>query len=109
MMLCSFALLLAGSFTRDAESAPVPNPPTATMQIEWEWRVELDFPICGLGGTMSGDPRPTQRFLATSIAGTLLSEWGPANASTVSDINRDDRVDGADLGYLLSNWGPSTN
>jgi hypothetical protein len=41
--------------------------------------------------------------------GALLSQWGPANASTVSDINRDGRVDGADLGYLLSNWGPCPN
>ena len=41
--------------------------------------------------------------------GALLSQWGVANASTVSDINRDGRVDGADLGYLLSNWGPCTN
>jgi hypothetical protein len=41
--------------------------------------------------------------------GALLSQWGPANANTVSDMNRDGKVDGADLGYLLSNWGPCTN
>ena len=41
--------------------------------------------------------------------GALLSQWGPATATTVSDINRDSRVDGADLGYLLSNWGPCPN
>lgn len=38
--------------------------------------------------------------------GILLSEWGPANASTVSDINHDSVVNGADLGFLLANWGP---
>ena len=38
--------------------------------------------------------------------GILLSEWGPASANTVSDINRDDRVDGSDLGTLLAFWGP---
>jgi hypothetical protein len=37
--------------------------------------------------------------------GILLSEWGPANPSTVSDITRDGVVDGADLGLLLSFWG----
>jgi hypothetical protein len=41
--------------------------------------------------------------------GALLSQWGPANASTVSDINRDGQVNGADLGYLLNAWGPCTN
>jgi hypothetical protein len=41
--------------------------------------------------------------------GALLSQWGPANANTVSDMNRDGKVDGADLGYLLSNWGPCPN
>jgi hypothetical protein len=41
--------------------------------------------------------------------GILLSQWGPATVSTVSDINRDGKVDGADLGYLLANWGPCPN
>jgi hypothetical protein len=41
--------------------------------------------------------------------GALLSQWGPASASTVSDLNRDGNVDGADLGYLLANWGACTN
>ena len=41
--------------------------------------------------------------------GALLSQWGPANANTVSDMNRDGNVDGADLGHLLNAWGPCTN
>jgi hypothetical protein len=41
--------------------------------------------------------------------GALLSQWGPANANTVSDMNRDGLVNGADLGYLLANWGPCPN
>ena len=41
--------------------------------------------------------------------GALLSQWGPANASTVSDMNRDGQVNGADLGYLLNAWGPCPN
>jgi hypothetical protein len=41
--------------------------------------------------------------------GALLSQWGPASAGTVSDLNRDGNVDGADLGYLLANWGPCSN
>jgi hypothetical protein len=41
--------------------------------------------------------------------GALLSQWGPATAATVSDLNRDGVVNGADLGYLLATWGPCTN
>jgi hypothetical protein len=41
--------------------------------------------------------------------GALLSQWGPANATTASDMNRDGKVDGADLGHLLASWGPCTN
>jgi hypothetical protein len=41
--------------------------------------------------------------------GALLSQWGPATSSTVSDINRDGQVNGADLGYLLNAWGPCPN
>jgi hypothetical protein len=37
--------------------------------------------------------------------GILLSEWGPAPSGTVSDINLDGQVNGADLGYLLNSWG----
>jgi hypothetical protein len=41
--------------------------------------------------------------------GALLSQWGPATANTVTDINRDGQVNGADLGYLLNAWGPCPN
>ena len=41
--------------------------------------------------------------------GALLSQWGPATVNTASDLNRDGKVDGADLGYLLYAWGPCTN
>ena len=41
--------------------------------------------------------------------GILLSEWGLVNPTTQSDLNYDGRVDGADLGSLLSNWGPCPN
>jgi hypothetical protein len=37
--------------------------------------------------------------------GILLSQWGPNTALTVSDINEDGFVNGADLGILLSFWG----
>jgi hypothetical protein len=37
--------------------------------------------------------------------GILLSQWGPNTALTVSDINSDGVVNGADLGILLSFWG----
>ncbi|MFM8351029.1 MAG: thrombospondin type 3 repeat-containing protein, partial [Actinomycetales bacterium] len=41
--------------------------------------------------------------------GALLSQWGPASPTTVSDLNHDGQVNGADLGYLLSQWGPCGN
>ena len=41
--------------------------------------------------------------------GALLTQWGPANANTVSDINHDGMVGGADLGLLLTFWGACTN
>jgi len=41
--------------------------------------------------------------------GILLSQWGPAPTGTVSDINRDGQVNGADLGFMLSVWGACTN
>ena len=41
--------------------------------------------------------------------GILLSQWGPANGGTISDINHDGIVNGADLGYVLNAWGPCPN
>jgi hypothetical protein len=41
--------------------------------------------------------------------GILLSQWGPNSPLTVSDINSDGVVNGADLGILLSFWGPCPN
>jgi hypothetical protein len=38
--------------------------------------------------------------------GILLSQWGPNTPLTESDLNRDGAVDGLDLGILLSFWGP---
>ena len=37
--------------------------------------------------------------------GILLSQWGPITPLTESDLNGDGVVDGADLGLLLSFWG----
>ncbi len=38
--------------------------------------------------------------------GILLSQWGPNTPLTESDLNHDGRVDGADLGVFLGFWGP---
>jgi hypothetical protein len=39
--------------------------------------------------------------------GVLLSAWGPAGPESArADINGNGIVDGADLGVLLANWGP---
>ena len=37
--------------------------------------------------------------------GILLSQWGPNTPLTIADINNDGVVNGADLGILLSFWG----
>lgn len=41
--------------------------------------------------------------------GALLSQWGPATATTASDLNSDGVVNGLDLGNLLSRWGVCVN
>ena len=51
----------------------------------------------------------TDRQVNGADLGILLSQWGPASFTTVSDINRDGVVNGADLGLLLANWGPCPN
>ena len=38
--------------------------------------------------------------------GALLSEWGPVTPLTNSDLDGNGQVNGADLGILLSHWGP---
>jgi hypothetical protein len=38
--------------------------------------------------------------------GALLSEWGPLTPLTNSDLDGNGQVNGADLGILLSHWGP---
>ena len=37
--------------------------------------------------------------------GALLSEWGPVTPLTNSDIDGNGQVNGADLGILLAHWG----
>jgi hypothetical protein len=38
--------------------------------------------------------------------GILLAQWGPSDADTVADLNDDGIVNGDDLGLLLAFWGP---
>jgi hypothetical protein len=37
--------------------------------------------------------------------GIMLSQWGPNTPLTESDLNKDGFVNGADLGILLAFWG----
>lgn len=59
------------------------------------------------------DPCPGDLFDDQQVngadLGVLLSQWGPASTNTVSDLNGDGLVNGADLGLLLTNWGPCPN
>ena len=41
--------------------------------------------------------------------GLLLSNWGPCDSACLYDLNNDDKVNGGDLGLLLSGWGPCGN
>jgi len=41
--------------------------------------------------------------------GLLLSNWGPCGSACLYDLNNDDKVNGGDLGLLLSGWGPCPN
>jgi formylglycine-generating enzyme required for sulfatase activity len=38
--------------------------------------------------------------------GLLLSNWGPCGSACLYDLNNDGKVNGGDLGLLLSGWGP---
>jgi hypothetical protein len=38
--------------------------------------------------------------------GILLAQWGPSGTDTVADLNDDGFVSGDDLGFLLAFWGP---
>jgi hypothetical protein len=60
--------------------------------------------VCEAPTCRDADLYPNGRIDGADL-GILLSEWGEVNASTHSDINDDGRVDGADLGFLLANWG----
>jgi formylglycine-generating enzyme required for sulfatase activity len=38
--------------------------------------------------------------------GLLLSNWGPCGSACLYDLNNDGKVNGGDLGLLLAGWGP---
>jgi hypothetical protein len=38
--------------------------------------------------------------------GLLLSNWGPCGSACLHDLNNDGKVNGGDLGLLLAGWGP---
>jgi hypothetical protein len=106
----------------DGRSDSVDNCPTIANPTQADCNTNGVGDVCELAaGTpdFNGDTIPdTCQCLADLFVdhqvngadlGVLLSQWGPANANTVSDMNRDGKVDGADLGYLLSTWGPCPN
>ena len=52
----------------------------------------------------AGDLNGDRRIDGGDI-GMLLSSWGYCGSTCPSDINRDGKVNGADLGFLLADWG----
>lgn len=91
--------------------------------LEGSWTFEdgtVSTPVGGAPGTLEGGATIEEECLSASCRdadlfrdclingadlGILLSQWGPANPGTVSDINKDGVVDGVDLGLLLASWG----
>ena len=49
------------------------------------------------------------RTVGGADIGLLLSNWGPCGSACLYDINNDSKVNGGDLGLLLSGWGPCPN
>jgi len=45
-------------------------------------------------------------FVNGADLGILLVQWGPSVADTIADLNGSGSVDGDDLGLLLTFWGP---
>jgi hypothetical protein len=64
--------------------------------------------ICELPTCHNADLYRNNRIDGADL-GILLSEWGPVTPSTNSDINKDGFVNGADLGVMLAFWGPCSN
>jgi hypothetical protein len=44
-------------------------------------------------------------FVDSSDLGFVLSQWGPSKSAMSADLDRNGWVDSADLGILLSSWG----
>jgi hypothetical protein len=60
--------------------------------------------VCELPTCSDADLYPNGVINGADL-GILLSEWGPVTAATTSDIDGDGTVGGGDLGILLSFWG----
>ena len=46
------------------------------------------------------------RAVGGADIGLLLSNWGPCDSACLYDLNNDSKVNGGDLGLLLAGWGP---
>lgn len=70
----------------------------------------VDFCCGGVGDCDSTSCRDADIYRDFNVNGAdlgiLLSQWGPNTPLTESDLNEDGVVNGADLGLLLSFWGP---
>ena len=64
-----------------------------------------NIPDCCEGLCCTGDLFEDGQINGADL-GILLSQWGPATSATVSDLDGSGVVDGADLGILLAGWGP---
>lgn len=79
--------------TQVCSNAPAPN-------ITGTWTDLGGNDICDCRTDVNLDGRVDGIDLAT-----LLSQWGPATASTTCDFNASGSVDAADLSFMLAAWG----
>jgi hypothetical protein len=61
--------------------------------------------IPSLPGCCPGD-LDHDRAVGGADIGLLLSNWGPCGSACPYDLNNDTKVNGGDLGLLLAGWGP---
>jgi hypothetical protein len=120
------------SYWNDAETAGVPAGHRYRVIVEWDADCNQDGIVdkgqilqgeladqnvdgipdtcqCGtipsLPGCCPGD-LDHDRAVGGADIGLLLSNWGPCGSACPYDLNNDTKVNGGDLGLLLAGWGP---
>lgn len=114
-------LYVDGSFVREFPAAPLANTGAPTRlacqfdQAEHHHGYIDDVRIYDVALSASAVAMIASTCVADIVVdgvvngadlGLLLSQWGPATASTSGDLDANGTVDGADLSIVLATWGP---